>query len=49
MRYVHSMLESFALVPFPKDPDRTLEDCRAVVKAAQAELRAPDADIFFQM
>lgn len=49
MRYVHDMLKSFALVPFMLDPNRTLQDCMGIVEAAQAELRTPDAGIFFEM
>lgn len=49
IRYVHAMLESFALVPFTQILGKTMQDCMQMVQAAQAELRTPDADIYFEM
>jgi hypothetical protein len=47
--YVDGILESFALIPFTQTLHWSMERCMQVVQAAQAELRAPSAEIYFQL
>jgi hypothetical protein len=47
MRYVHHILESFALVPITQTLGQTKR--MQLVEAAQEELRTPNADIYFEM
>lgn len=49
MRYVHGILESFAMVPFTRQLEWSLEETMQVVRAAQTELRIPDAKISFKL
>ena len=49
VRYVHDILESFALATFTRLVGWDMERCMQVVRAAQAELRTPNAEISFQL
>jgi hypothetical protein len=49
IRYVLGILSSFTIIPFTQVPGLSPQSRRAVVHAAQEELRARNVDVFFRL